>query len=153
MTRAAMPANRFAILMMALAMSALAANDAAMKAAGAVLPPGQIIGVRALMLLALLFVGTRLTGGAVALRHLAERWVLLRGLSDVCATYLFVTSLTLVPIALATTLVFVSPVILTALSGPLFGERVGLWRWGRWCPVFSAWCWSRPPARAAGGPN
>jgi len=129
MTPGAQPANTYAIAMMALAMSALAANDAAMKAASADLGAAEIIFFRGLVLCAALVIGIRLSGAAFSFQGLTERWSLVRATGDVCATYLFINALALVPIALATTLVFIFPVILTALSGPLFGERVGPWRW------------------------
>lgn len=52
-----------------------------------------------------------------------------RGLIEVTATALFLASLTLLPLATASTLLFSAPIFVTALSMPLFGERVGVWRW------------------------
>ena len=123
-------ANQRAIAFMAIAMSFLAANDAIMKFVGANMPVGQMMVVRGVGLCAFLVIGCWLGRQEVTLRSLAHKWSLMRGISEVCATYLFLYSLSKLPLATATTIVFCFPMLLTALSGPLFGERVGIWRWG-----------------------
>lgn len=123
-------ANRQAILLMALSMSALAANDAIMRYVGASVPVGQMIFIRGAALCLVLVVGCLLAKQPLPIKDVLHRWSIMRGCAEVFGTYMFLTSLTLLPIAVASTLVFASPIILTALSGPLFGERVGIWRWG-----------------------
>jgi drug/metabolite transporter (DMT)-like permease len=59
--------------------------------------------------------------------HFGHFW---RGLVGVGAMFCFFTSFSLLPLADATAFHFTSPLILTALSVPLLGERVGVWRWG-----------------------
>jgi drug/metabolite transporter (DMT)-like permease len=54
---------------------------------------------------------------------------LLRGLLLVTSTGLFYLSLTFLPLAEAAAITFVGPVLTTALSGPLLGERVTLRQW------------------------
>ncbi|MEM7424959.1 MAG: DMT family transporter [Pseudomonadota bacterium] len=121
--------NRFAIILMAAAMTFLAANDAVLKHVGASMPVGQMMVVRGIALVAFLYAGCRLGSQEVTLASLVHRWSISRGIGEICATYLFIYSLTILPIAVATTIVFCFPIFLTALSGPLFGERVGIWRW------------------------
>lgn len=54
---------------------------------------------------------------------------LVRGLATVGSALLFTASLPLLPVADATAINFVSPILITALSIPLLGEVVG---WRRW---------------------
>jgi drug/metabolite transporter (DMT)-like permease len=125
-----MSINRKAILLMALAMSALATNDSIMRWVGDDLPVGQMMVLRGLFLMAILYTGARFTfHQSITLHQLCHKWCVLRGVAELGATYLFLSSLFLIPLGTATTLVFVSPILLTALSQFVFGERVGPWRW------------------------
>jgi len=130
-------ANRRAILLMMLSMSALPANDAIVRTVGARVPVGEMMVIRGVVLCAVLVAFSLVMSQKVRLRDLTHRWCVLRGCAEVAGTYLFLTSLQLVPIAVASTLVFSAPIILTAVSGPLFGEKVGVWRWGA---VFAGFC-------------
>src|SRR5262249_42181465 len=80
-----------------------------------------------------MMIGLALFGGrsavirAVRTRH---PWIqLLRGVLITFSAALFTTALGLLPIAEATTIAFVSPLIVAILAGPVLGERVG---WSRW---------------------
>ncbi len=115
---------------MAIAIVMLATNDAIMKHVGGTLPVGQMLCLRGVMLCAVLIVACEASGQRIGVGAMAQRWCLARAACETVATWLFVTSLMHVPIAVATTLVLSAPLGLTALSGPLFGERVGPWRWG-----------------------
>ena len=54
------------------------------------------------------------------------------------ATSVFVVlSFTYLPLATALAIIFLSPIMLTALSVPILGEKVG---WRRWCAVFVGFC-------------
>lgn len=115
---------------MAVAMSFLAASDAILKLVGEQLPVGQMLVVRGVALCAFLALGCWIGRQAVSLSGLFHPWSVLRGVAELVATFLFISSLAHLPIVLASTLVFCFPIILTAVSGPVFGERVGAWRWG-----------------------
>ena len=54
---------------------------------------------------------------------------LLRGLSIAVAQFCFYLSITKMELATATTLTFISPVLITMLSVPILKHHVGLWRW------------------------
>ena len=54
---------------------------------------------------------------------------LVRCVIMVFATVCFFTSLNFLPLADAIAIIFVAPLVMTMLSGPLLGENVGLWRW------------------------
>ncbi len=115
---------------MVVAMSFLAASDAILKLVGSELPVGQMMAVRGIAHCVFLGLGCWIGRQIITARGLVHGWSMLRGIAEVAATYLFISSLALLPIALASTLVFCFPIILTALSGPVFKEHVGPWRWG-----------------------
>jgi len=54
---------------------------------------------------------------------------LLRGLSIAAAQFCFYLSITKMELATATTLTYISPVLITMLSVPILKHHVGLWRW------------------------
>lgn len=54
----------------------------------------------------------------------------LRGLVGISAMACFFISFKMLPLGDATALHFASPIILTVLSIPFLGEKVGKWRWG-----------------------
>ncbi|MCB5187800.1 DMT family transporter [Methylobacillus caricis] len=54
---------------------------------------------------------------------------LLRGLCMVGTNMLFISALRYIPLAEGTAIIYLTPLIVTALSGPLLGERVTLLQW------------------------
>lgn len=54
---------------------------------------------------------------------------LLRGLCIAVAQFCFYLAITKMELATASTLTYISPVLITMLSIPLLGHHVGLWRW------------------------
>ncbi len=56
--------------------------------------------------------------------------VVLRALFILACTGLNFASVRYLPLTLTSTILFTSPLIVCALSGPLLGEKVGIWRWG-----------------------
>ena len=74
-------------------------------------------------------VATRMRPAAVfATKRLGMQ--LLRALLLVLTLWTLFVGLTFIPLADAVAIVFAAPLIITALSGPLLGERVGPHRWG-----------------------
>jgi drug/metabolite transporter (DMT)-like permease len=63
----------------------------------------------------------------IASRHMP--WQLVRSLLLLVTTVLFNAGLRSVPLATATAIMFLSPVMITALSVPILGEHVGVRRW------------------------
>ena len=55
--------------------------------------------------------------------------VVLRGTLLMVSTVLNFTALRYIPLTLTSTILFSAPIIICALSWPLLGERVGIWRW------------------------
>ena len=56
-------------------------------------------------------------------------WVVLRGSFLLAGTVMNFVALKYIPLTLTSTLMFSAPLMVCALSGPLLGERVGIWRW------------------------
>jgi len=121
--------NRSALALMALSMTLLAAGDAVVRVMGEVMSAGQIIATRGVIIILLLGLGMTWRGISFDRRLIFDRWSVARALAETLSTYCFFISLQLIPLAVSTTVVFIFPVILTLVSIPLFGERVGLFRW------------------------
>ena len=57
------------------------------------------------------------------------RWHILRTVLMTISTITFFVALGLIPLVNCMVIVFISPIVMTALSGPFLGEVVGKWRW------------------------
>ncbi len=90
----------------------------------------QIIFLRNLIAVPMIASAVLVLRGSHALRtrHLGLHAV--RGVLIVLGAYLYFTSLSFLPLAEATALIFSAPIFITALSVPLLGEAVGWRRWG-----------------------
>ena len=70
-------------------------------------------------------------GGGLARFGADNFWiVVLRGFLLMLTTVANFIAVRYLPLTLTSTIMFSSPIIITALSGPVLGERVGTWRWG-----------------------
>jgi drug/metabolite transporter (DMT)-like permease len=98
-----------------IAMSMITTNDAIIKHITQVFNIGQIMFL--------------LRRQPVFNRNSLHRWNLLRGLFELGATLSFLTGLSLLPIAVASTLGFSSPIFLALLAALILRENVGLDRW------------------------
>jgi drug/metabolite transporter (DMT)-like permease len=56
-------------------------------------------------------------------------WHLLRTILMMISSFTFFAALALLPLVNVFVIVFVAPIVVAALSGPLLGEKVGVWRW------------------------
>ena len=121
-----------AILMMVAAMAVLTLNDAIAKWLTQRLPVGEVIAVRAVIMVGLAVAWAAARGRLAELRVRRWRPNLVRGALMAASTFLFVTSLALMPIADAIALSFAGPIFGTALGALMLGERVG---WRRWTAV------------------
>lgn len=115
--------------LMVLAMIMISTNDALIKSASDSLSVSQIMLVRGVM--ACLFFGAliKLSGRELFPRLILDRSNLLRGVLEIATTLCFVTGLSLLPIAVATTLVWTSPILLTLVGAVLLRETVPASRW------------------------
>ncbi|MEH6494977.1 MAG: DMT family transporter [Pseudomonas marincola] len=90
----------------------------------------QILFVRGSINFVILSLLMPFMGGLMLLRTSKFKLHGIRGFFGFLAPFCFFTALTSMPLAETTVIFFVSPFIMTALSVPLFKEKVGIHRWG-----------------------
>ncbi|GJL83696.1 MAG: membrane protein [marine bacterium B5-7] len=121
--------NLRAGLIMVAAMLMLSLNDAAIKHTGERLDVGQILMLRGIIVMFIFAIALRASRLPLFSAALKDRWTLIRGGFEVAATVCFLSGLVLLPLGVASALVFASPIFTTIVARPLTGERVGAWRW------------------------
>ena len=124
--------NRRGILAMLLAMFFFILNDTLLKLASATLPPGQIMAVRGVFATAMAACIVAATGRLGDVRKLASPFAMLRACLEAVVAFLFISSLSHLPIAIITAIVQSTPLIMTAAMVVLGMERV---RWRRWSAI------------------
>lgn len=110
--------------------AAISINDMLIKQLSGDYPLHQMIFTRSAIGLMFTLVLVQLEGGFSILKTKSPWLHLLRGLLVVVANMSFFTALAVVPLADATALFFVAPLLITLLSIPILGESVGPWRLG-----------------------
>ncbi|MEO6264711.1 MAG: DMT family transporter [Luteimonas sp.] len=131
-TDAAMhPASRRwrAIALMLVAVATFSLMDAGLKLLSAHYPPFQVAALRGASSLPLVLAWALATVGVAPL--LRVRWPLhlLRGALGIAMMAGFVYALRTLPLSTAYSIFFIAPLLITALSVPFLGERVGPRRW------------------------
>jgi drug/metabolite transporter (DMT)-like permease len=121
-------ARRHGILLMLATMGFFVSADATAKLLTRTYPVVEITWGRFLFHLLLLLPLVLLRGGTV-MRSSRLRLQLTRSLFQVGSTVLFFAAIAILPLATATTISFAQPLLLTMLSIPLLGEKVGPRRW------------------------
>ena len=125
-----MSKNLQAAAIMALGMTLISCNDAITKYMSQSLGIGQLLFFRGLVAMIILITIIKLIGQPVFTPLFFDRWNLIRGGCEVSTTLAFVTALSLLPLAVATTLIFTFPILLTFLAAMVLRETVGIQRWG-----------------------
>lgn len=127
--RLEMGSNLRGVLFMAMAVMVLPVMDGFAKHLSADFAMPQILWARfffqSLLIVPIAWVGYR----GLFQRSLLEPIQIFRGLCIMVATGLFFTAISTMPIADALALIFIAPIIVTALSPWLLGEQVGPRRW------------------------
>lgn len=121
--------NLKAAAFVTIAMTMITTNDAIVKHLTQVFNVGQIMFLRGLVICVIFTAVMRLRRQRVFSRAVLHRWNLARGLFELGATLSFLTGLSLLPIAVASTLGFSSPIFLALLAAILIRENVTLARW------------------------
>ena len=121
-----------AILMMVAAAGILTVNDAIAKWLTERYPVGQVLAMRGGLVVLLVYAWAVVSGRGAVLRVKSWPLHLARGGLMAGSTFLFVTSLWLLPIADAIAISFAGPIFATALAALILGEPVG---WRRWSAV------------------
>lgn len=107
-------------------------QDVVIKWLSGAYPVYEIVLVRSLVAMAALALFASLNGGLGSLRPRRPLAHLTRGLCAFAAYTTYYLALASLPLAEAVALFFCAPLVITALSVPVLGERVG---WRRWCAV------------------
>jgi drug/metabolite transporter (DMT)-like permease len=121
--------NTRAILTMLAAVATFAMMDAGLKLLSAHYPPFQVAAMRGASSLPLVLVWALATAGWRPLLRIRWRLHLLRAALGVGMMGTFIFALHRMPISSAYAIFFVAPLLITALSVPILGERVGPRRW------------------------
>lgn len=124
-----MTPNLQAALLMTTAMALIAVNDAAVKYVSEDVSVGQVLGIRGGFICVLITTFFFVKKQRVFPPDLLQSWNLVRGGTETLATLCFVTSITVLPLAVATTLIWTSPLVLTILAASFLGESVNKGRW------------------------
>jgi drug/metabolite transporter (DMT)-like permease len=128
-TATAAQATRRSIRLMVLAMTAFTLNDTLVKVASETMLTGQLIFLRGVLATAFVLVALRLAGTTLRPRSLVTGWVAVRAVTDAFATVVFLVSLFHLPLATASAITMVTPLVIAAMAAWWLGERVSAWRW------------------------
>ena len=118
----------FALSLLTIAMGIIPLNDALIKLMSGDVPLGQIVAIRAVVTLGLLGIFSHSLRSMLVLPARVFWLFFARGMCLVLAMVLFFVSLGSLPLASVIAIFFVSPLIITVLSVPLLGEKIGLHR-------------------------
>ncbi len=121
--------NLKAAFLVVIAMTMITTNDAIVKHITQVFNVGQIMFLRGTLICVIFALVMRLSNQPVFGPQAFHRWNLARALFELGATLSFLTGLSLLPIAVASTLGFASPIFLALLAAVLLKENVGALRW------------------------
>ncbi|PWW03868.1 drug/metabolite transporter (DMT)-like permease [Hoeflea marina] len=124
--------NMRGILLMVLAMAGFAAEDMFIKLAASGLPVGQILAVLGLVGALMFAAYARANGMSVVSGGFFHPAVVVRNLTEMLGGLCFVTALTLIPLATATTILQATPLLVTMGAALVLGEAVG---WRRWTAI------------------
>ncbi|MEM9330808.1 MAG: DMT family transporter [Pseudomonadota bacterium] len=118
------------ILFIIIAMTAISINDMLFKHLSGAYPLHQLVLIRSLFGIVFTFIILQFEGGWRELKTDAPFLHLLRGIIIVISNMTFFTALAVIPLAEATALFFVAPLLITLLAIPILGEKVGFVRLG-----------------------
>jgi drug/metabolite transporter (DMT)-like permease len=114
---------------MLVAVALFAVMDALLKTLSGTYPPMQVATLRGLASLPLVLGWAIATAGLMPLFRVRWSLHLLRGVLGVAMMASFVFALKTLPLSTTYSIFFVAPLMITALSVPFLGERVGPRRW------------------------
>ena len=121
--------QRRGMLLMLASVALFSLMDACLKMLSAHYPPFQVAALRGLSSLPLVLAWALWTVGPRALLRVRWSLHLLRGVLGIAMMASFVYALKRLPLSTAYSIFFVAPLLITALSVPILGEKVGPRRW------------------------
>ena len=129
MSTAATSEHHRAALLMLLSVALFSLMDAGLKTLSAHYPPFQVAALRGASSLPLVAAWAIYTAGWRPLFRVRWSLHLLRGALGIAMMASFVYALKTLPLSTAYSIFFVAPLLISALSVPILGERVGPRRW------------------------
>ena len=117
------------MLTMLVAVAMFAMMDAGLKQLATHYPPFQVASLRGAASLPLVLVWAIATAGIAPLLRVRWSLHLLRGVLGVAMMATFVYAVARLPLSTTYSIFFVAPLLITALSVPVLGEKVGPRRW------------------------
>lgn len=121
--------NIKAAILVVIAMTLITTNDAIIKHLTQVFEIGQVMFLRGFMICILFSLVMLIKKQPVIVKASFHRWNIIRALLELGATFTFLTGLSLLPLATASTLGFSSPIFLAVLAAIFLGEKVSFGRW------------------------
>ncbi len=118
------------IFFIVLGVLAISINDMLIKALSGGYPLHEMVFFRSAIGIVFSLMLVQLEGGWRILKTDTPKLHLLRGLLIVISNMTYFAALAMLPLADATALFFVAPLMITLLSIPILGEKVGPWRLG-----------------------
>jgi drug/metabolite transporter (DMT)-like permease len=120
------------IIAMCLAMAFFVANDIFVKLAAASWPVHQIMAIRGVMASSLVLGYIFYMRQQGQMRELLHPLVILRGICESLVAFAFITALVSMPLADITSILMISPLLITIAGAFFLGEDV---RWRRWLAI------------------
>jgi drug/metabolite transporter (DMT)-like permease len=127
------PSQLLGIALMIASTVFFATSDVMTKILAASLPPAEIAWLRYVTFSLLVIPLLLMNGGGTLLRSRHLFLQVLRGLGAVGSALFFTAGLRFIPVADATAIYFIAPIVIMALSIPFLGEVVGWRRWTAAC--------------------
>lgn len=122
--------NTLGILFILAGVAAISVNDMLIKQLSGGYPLHQMVFIRSSVGILFSLMILRWEGGFHLLKTRTPWLHVLRGMLIVVSNMTFFAAIAVLPLADATALFFVAPLMITLLSIPLLGEKVGPWRIG-----------------------
>jgi drug/metabolite transporter (DMT)-like permease len=104
-------------------------QDVVVKTVAGLYPVHEVIAIRCLVSIPILLVMLHWYGGIRTLVSRRTGWLALRGLSLMISYTSYYLAFPVLPLASIVALYFTVPLFITALAGPVLGEKIGLNRW------------------------
>ncbi len=121
--------NIKAAFLVVIAMVMITTNDAIVKHLTLVFDIGQIMFLRGLLVCIFFALIMQAKKQPIIVKSSFHKWNIIRALLELGATFSFLTGLSMLPLATASTLGFSSPIFLAIIAAIFVGEKVGLFRW------------------------
>ena len=137
----------YAIMFIVLGMFFISVNDMVIKRFSGEYPLHQMVFLRSAIGMFFTLILIQLEGGWRILKTDQPRLHALRALMVFASNMTYFAALAVLPLPDATALFFIAPIMITVLSIPILGERVGPRRWGA---VIAGFCGTLIMVRAQG---